>query len=119
MVPFFKISTIVIMCRLKAMPKKAQHKKYFLKLSPFSKNSTIVIVCYLKIASMKGREPRKIFFRNRTPPLKIFYYSNYTTPKFLGLRLQGKNFFKQPPTAKFLNIIMLHLKERKVSFEKK
>ena len=107
------------MCRLKAMSKKAQHKKYFFKLSPFSKISTIVIVCYLKMASMKGGEPRKIFFRNRTPPLKIFYYSNYTTPKFLGLRLQEKNFFKQPPTAKFLNIIMLHLKERKVSFEKK
>ena len=116
--PFFKISTIVIMCRLKAMSKKAQHKKYFFKLSPFSKISTIVIVCYLKIASMKGGEPRKIFFRNRTPPLKIFYYSNYTTPKFLGLGLQEK-IFKQPPTAKFLNIIMLHLKERKVSFEKK
>ena len=116
--PFFKISTIVIMCRLKAMSKKAQHKKYFFKLSPFSKISTIVIVCYLKIASIKGGEPRKIFFRNRTPPLKIFYYSNYTTPKFLGLGLQEK-IFKQPPTAKFLNIIMLHLKERKVSFEKK
>lgn len=106
------------MCRIKAMSKKVQHKKYFFKLSPFSKISTIVIVCYLKIASMKGGEPRKIFFRNRTPPLKIFYYSNYTTPKFLGLRLQEK-IFKQPPTAKFLNIIMLHLKERKVSFEKK
>ena len=85
---------------------------------PFLKISTIVIVCYLKIASMKGEEPRKLFFRNRTPPLKIFYYSNYTTPKFLGLGLQEK-IFKQPPTAKFLNIIMLHLKERKVSFEKK
>ena len=92
MVPFFKISTIVIMCRLKAMSKKAQHKKYFFKLSPFSKISTILIVCYLKIASMKGGEPRKIFFRNRTPPLKIFYYSNYTTPKFLGLGLQEKIF---------------------------
>ena len=89
------------MCRLKSMSKKAQLKKYFFKLSPFSKISTIVIVCYLKMASMKGGEPRKIFFRNRTPPLKIFYYSNYTTPKFLGLRLQEKNFSSNLPPQSF------------------
>ena len=76
----------------KSNVEKGTTKKYFFKLSPFSKISTIVIVCYLKIATMKGEDPQKIFFRNRTPPLKIFYYSNYTTPKFLGLRLQEKNF---------------------------
>lgn len=105
------------MCRLKAMSKKAQHKKYFFKLSPFSNFSTIVIVCCLKTALMKGGLNKKYFFKCDSF-FGIFHYSNYTTPKFLGLGLQEK-IFKQPPTAKFLNIIMLHLKERKVSFEKK
>lgn len=100
------------------MSKKAQRKKYFLKLSHFSNFSTIVIVCCLKTALMKGGLNKKYFFKCDSF-FGIFHYSNYTTPKILGRGVQEKYFFEQPPTTKFVNIIMLLFKERKVSFEEK
>jgi hypothetical protein len=98
--------------------KSTNSKKYFFKLSPFSKISTIVIVCCLKTALMKGGLNKKYFFKCDSF-FGIFHYSNYTTPKILSRGVREKYFFEQPPTTKFLNIIMLLFRERKVSFEEK